>query len=271
MIKYPEIDPVALSIPLPEFLHSFLGTALNIHWYGLAYVLGAYLIYLRMCATREKFGINVSKDEVSDVVFTYGLFFGAIIGGRLGHVLFYDLHIQLQDPLYFLKIWQGGMSFHGGLIGVMVAIWFYANKKNFSFFQVTDWIAPQVPIALFLGRIANFINAELYGRPTDVPWGMVFPTDPLGLARHPSQLYEAFLEGLILFLFLNFVITKKNKTGRHSAYFLIGYGVSRSIVEFYKSPDSVWGNDFLLFSFLTQGQLLSIPMIILGLFILSKK
>ena len=189
MIKYPEIDPVALSIPLPEFLHSFLGTALNIHWYGLAYVLGAYLIYLRMCATREKFGINVSKDEVSDVVFTYGLFFGAIIGGRLGHVLFYDLHIQLQDPLYFLKIWQGGMSFHGGLIGVMVAIWFYANKKNFSFFQVTDWIAPQVPIALFLGRIANFINAELYGRPTDVPWGMVFPTDPLGLARHLSLIH----------------------------------------------------------------------------------
>ena len=150
MIKYPEIDPVALSIPLPEFLHSFLGTAINIHWYGLAYVLGAYLIYLRMSATREKFGINVSKEEVSDVVFTYGLFFGAIIGGRLGHVLFYDLHIQLQDPLYFLKVWQGGMSFHGGLVGVMSAIWFYANKKSFSFFQVTDWIAPQIPIALFL-------------------------------------------------------------------------------------------------------------------------
>ena len=163
MIKYPEIDPVALSIPLPEFLHSVLGTALNIHWYGLAYVLGAYFIYLRMAATREKFDINISREEVSDVVFTYGLFFGAIVGGRLGHVLFYDFHIQLQDPLYFLKIWQGGMSFHGGLIGVMVAMWFYANKKNFTFFQVTDWIAPQVPIALFLGRVANFINAELYG------------------------------------------------------------------------------------------------------------
>ena len=163
------------------------------------------------------------------------------------------------------------MSFHGGLIGVMVAIWFYANKKNFTFFQVTDWIAPQVPIALFLGRVANFINAELYGRPTDVSWGMVFPTDPLGLVRHPSQLYEAFLEGILLFLFLNFVISKKNKVGRHSAYFLIGYGVARSIVEFYKTPDTVWGNDFLLFSFLTQGQLLSIPMIILGMFILSKK
>ena len=130
MIKYPEIDPVALSITLPEFLHSVLGTALNIHWYGLAYVLGAYFIYLRMAATREKFDINISREEVSDVVFTYGLFFGAIVGGRLGHVLFYDFHIQLQDPLYFLKIWQGGMSFHGGLIGVRVAMWFYATKKT---------------------------------------------------------------------------------------------------------------------------------------------
>ena len=187
MIKYPEIDPVALSIPLPEFLHSVLGTALNIHWYGLAYVLGAYFIYLRMAATREKFDINISREEVSDVVFTYGLFFGAIVGGRLGHVLFYDFHIQLQDPLYFLKIWQGGMSFHGGLIGVMVAMWFYANKKNFTFFQVTDWIAPQVPIALFLGRVANFINAELYGRPTDVSWGMVFPTCLLYTSPSPRD------------------------------------------------------------------------------------
>ena len=109
MITYPNIDPVALSIPLPGFLHPYLGDALNIHWYGLAYVLGAYLIYLRMVATRTKFNIDVSKDEVSDVVFTYGLFFGAIVGGRLGHVLFYDLHMQFADPLYFLKIWQGGM------------------------------------------------------------------------------------------------------------------------------------------------------------------
>ena len=271
MITYPNIDPVALSIPLPGFLHPYLGDALNIHWYGLAYVLGAYLIYLRMVATRTKFNIDVSKEEVSDVVFTYGLFFGAIVGGRLGHVLFYDLHMQFADPLYFLKIWQGGMSFHGGLIGVMISMWFYANKKGFTFFQVTDWIAPQVPIALLLGRIANFINAELYGRPTDVPWAMVFPTDPLGLTRHPSQIYEALFEGLLLFLFLNFVINKTNQVGRHSGYFLIGYGLARSISEIYRTPDTVWGNDFLLFSFLTQGQLLSVPMIILGVFILSKK
>lgn len=271
MITYPEISPIALSIPLPDFLHPYLGDALNVHWYGLAYVVGAYLIYLRMAATKLKFNIDVSKDEVSDVVFTYGLFFGAIVGGRLGHVIFYDLHLQLADPLYFLKIWQGGMSFHGGLIGVMVSMLVYANRKGFAFFQVTDWIAPQVPIALFLGRIANFINAELFGRPTDVPWGMVFPTDPLGLVRHPSQIYEAMLEGVMLFIFLNFLIKKTEKVGRHSGYFLIGYGVARSISEIFRTPDTVWGNDFLLFSFLTQGQLLSVPMIVLGVFILSRK
>jgi phosphatidylglycerol:prolipoprotein diacylglycerol transferase len=153
----------------------------------------------------------------------------------------------------------------------MVSMLVYANRKGFAFFQVTDWIAPQVPIALFLGRIANFINAELFGRPTDVPWGMVFPTDPLGLVRHPSQIYEALLEGVMLFIFLNFLIKKTEKVGRHSGYFLIGYGVARSISEIFRTPDAVWGNDFLLFSFLTQGQLLSVPMIVLGVFILSRK
>ena len=267
MINYPNIDPVAISIPIP----GFWGDALNIHWYGLAYVIGAYLIYLRMVATRDNFEIKASKEEVSDVVFTYGLFFGAIIGGRLGSVLFYDLHLQFQDPLYFLKIWEGGMSFHGGLIGVMVALFVYAKNKNYEFFRVTDWVAPQIPIALFLGRIANFINAELYGRETDVAWGMIFPTDTEGLIRHPSQIYEALLEGLLLFIFLNFIIKKSEKIGRHSAYFLIGYGVARSIAEIFRTPDLVWGNDFLLFSFITQGQLLSVPMIILGLIILLRK
>ena len=134
MIKYPEIDPVALSIPLPEFLHSFLGTALNIHWYGLAYVLGAYLIYLRMCATREKFGINVSKDEVSDVVFTYGLFFGAIIGGRLGHVFVLRSSYSIaRSTLFFKDLARRYVFSHGGLLGVMVAIWFYATKRIFFF------------------------------------------------------------------------------------------------------------------------------------------
>tara|TARA_B100000131_G_scaffold307378_1_gene335504 strand:- start:1632 stop:2435 length:804 start_codon:yes stop_codon:yes gene_type:complete len=267
MISYPNIDPVAISIPIP----GFWGDSINIHWYGLAYVVGAFLIYLRLVATRKKFGIEASKDEVSDVVFTYGLFFGAIIGGRLGSVLFYDLHLQFQDPFYFLKIWEGGMSFHGGLIGVIIAMYIYSRKKSYSFFRVTDWIVPQIPIALFLGRIANFINAELYGRETDVAWGMIFPTDPEALIRHPSQLYEAILEGLLLFILLNFVVRSAEKIGRHSAYFLIGYGVARSIAEFFRTPDLVWGNDFLLFSFMTQGQLLSIPMIILGVIILLRK
>ena len=266
MIAYPNIDPVALSIPLPGFLHPYLGDALNIHWYGLAYVLGAYLIFLRMVATRTKFNIDVSKEEVSDVVFTYGLFFGAIVGGRLGHVLFYDLHMQFADPLYFLKIWQGGMSFHGGLIGVMISMWFYANKKGFTFFQVTDWIAPQVPIALFLGRIANFINAELYGRPTDVPWAMVFPTDPLGLTRHPSQIYESFGEGLLLFLIL-FVISKQtNVKGIVSSSFLIFYGLIRFIIEFFRQPDAHIG--YIAFDSLSMGQILCIPMMIIGFFML---
>mgnify|MGYP001225018584 FL=1 len=271
MIKYPEIDPVAISIPLPEFLHSTLGESLNIYWYGIAYVVSAYLIYLRMVATKHKFGISASKEEVSDVVFTYGLFLGVIIGGRLGSVFFYDLHLQLQDPFYFLKIWEGGMSFHGALIGGTLSMFFYARKNNYKFLTITDWVAPQLPIALFLGRIANFINAELYGRETDVSWGMIFPTDPMNLVRHPSQIYEAVLEGIVLFIFLNYVIRSAEKVGRKSAYFLIGYGVARSIAEIFRTPDLVWGNDFLLFSFLTQGQLLSIPMILLGVFILSRK
>ena len=267
MISYPNIDPVAISIPIS----GFWGDALNIHWYGLAYVVGAYLIYLRMVATKDKFGVDISKEEVSDVVFTYGLFFGAILGGRLGSVLFYDLHLQLEDPLYFLKIWQGGMSFHGGLIGVIVVLFIYAKTKNYEFFRITDWVAPQIPIALFLGRIANFINAELYGRETDVAWGMIFPTDPEGLVRHPSQIYEALLEGLFLFILLNYIIKGTEKIGRQSAYFLIGYGVARSIAEIFRTPDLVWGDDFLLFSFMTQGQLLCVPMIILGIIILLRK
>ena len=267
MINYPNIDPIAISIPIP----GFWGDSLNIHWYGLAYVVGAYLIYLRMVATRDRYGIKASKEEVSDVVFTYGLFFGIIIGGRLGSVLFYDLHLQFQDPFYFLKIWEGGMSFHGGLIGGTLAMFLYAKNNNYEFLKITDWVAPQLPIALFLGRIANFINAELYGRETDVSWGMIFPTDPESLVRHPSQIYEALLEGLLLFVFLNFIIRSSEKVGRHSAYFLIGYGIARSIAEIFRTPDLVWGNDFLLFSFMTQGQLLSIPMIILGLIILLRK
>jgi len=163
------------------------------------------------------------------------------------------------------------MSFHGGVIGVMVGVWIFAYRKGYKFFQLTDWLVPQVPIALFLGRIANFINAELYGRPTDVSWGMIFPSDPEGLVRHPSQLYEAFLEGIVLYILLNYFFKPSGNAGKLSGIFLIGYGVARSIAEIFRTPDPVWGSDFLLFSFLTQGQILSIPMIVLGVIILNRK
>lgn len=266
MIEYPNIDPVAISIPIS----GFWGDSLNIYWYGLAYVVGAYLIYLRMLQTRKKFSIEIEKNETEDLVIMYGLLF-AVIGGRLGSVIFYDFHLQLQDPFYFLKIYEGGMAFHGGVIGVMVGVWIFAYRKKYKFFELTDWIVPQIPIALFLGRIANFINAELYGRPTDSAWGMIFPTDPEGLVRHPSQLYEAFLEGIVLYILLNYCFSPSKRAGKLSGIFLIGYGVARSIAEIFRTPDLVWGNDFLLFSFLTQGQILSVPMIILGIIILYRK
>ena len=192
-----------------------------------------------------------------------------IIGGRLGYVIFYNPQYFISSPLDIIKIWEGGMSFHGGLIGVMVAIYFFAKSNGYKFFEISDWLCVSVPIALFLGRIANFINAELYGRPTDISWGMIFPSDPDQLVRHPSQIYEARLEGFLLFLILNFVI-KSKKIGNYSAFFLIGYAVARFIVEIFKQPDYVWGGEFLLLSFLTQGQLLSIPMLILGLIILYR-
>ena len=267
-MEYPSfINPVAISIPIS----GFWGDAINIYWYGISYVLGAYLVYLHAVSRSGKFSIRLTKDEVSDLIIVYGLFFGAVIGGRLGNVLFYEMHLQLEDPLYFLKIWQGGMSFHGGLIGVLISIGIFCYQKNIKFFQIMDWIAPSVPIALFFGRIANFINSELYGRPTEVAWGIIFPTDPQGLVRHPSQIYEALLEGVLLFIFLNFVIKEANKLGRQSGYFLIGYAFARSFAEIFKSPDTVYGNEFLLFSFITPGQLLCIPMLILGVLILNIK
>ena len=266
-MEYPEfINPIAISIPIA----GFWGDSIDIAWYGISYVLGAYLVYWHMVTNRFQFGIDLDKNQTEDLVFFYGLFLGAVVGGRLGSVLFYDLHLQLQDPFYVFKIWQGGMAFHGGLIGVMVTMFIFAKKHNLKFLAITDWLVPSMPIALFLGRIANFINAELYGRATEMPWGMIFPTDPLQIVRHPSQLYEAFLEGIVLFIFLNLFVKRRGYHGRHTAFFLIGYGVLRSIAELFRTPDFVYGNDFLLFSFITQGQLLCIPMIILGVFILRR-
>lgn len=249
-MTYPQIDPVALSLG-----------PLSIHWYGLMYLLAFAFVWLlgRFRANRSDWQAN----QFDDLLF-YGAI-GVIIGGRLGYALFYDLSASLANPLSLLKIWQGGMSFHGGLLGVLVAFWYFGRKTGKGFFEVSDFIAPLVPIGLMLGRIGNFINGELWGRVSDVPWAMVFPgAGPL--PRHPSQLYQAALEGLLLFIILWFYSAKPRPRAAVSGLFLLGYGVFRFIVEFVRVPDPQYG--YLAFGWLTMGQILCLPMILGGIAIM---
>jgi len=249
---YPQIDPVALSLG-----------PLQIHWYGLMYLLGFVGAWLLGRARAERYGWTA--EQVEDLLF-YGAI-GVIVGGRLGYSLFYDLAANLEHPLNVLKVWQGGMSFHGGLLGVLAAFWLFARKTGKSYFAISDFIAPMVPIGLFFGRIGNFINAELWGKVSDVPWAMVFPNGG-PLARHPSMLYEAALEGLVLFLILWFYSSKPKPIGAVSGLFLLGYGVFRFMVEFVRIPDQQYG--YLALDWLTMGQILSLPMIILGTIIMVR-
>jgi phosphatidylglycerol:prolipoprotein diacylglycerol transferase len=199
-------------------------------------------------------------EEISDFLFYIAL--GVILGGRLGYVLFYNLGHYLQHPLEVFYIWTGGMSFHGGMIGVGAALWFYARKTSRPWLAVTDFLTPLVPIGLGPGRIGNFINQELWGKVTDVSWGMVFKTGG-PLPRHPTQLYEAFLEGLVLFLILWFYARAPRPVGAVSAMFLIFYGLFRFLVELVREPDAQLG--YLAFGWVTMGQVLSLPMILGGL------
>jgi phosphatidylglycerol:prolipoprotein diacylglycerol transferase len=251
MIGYPNIDPVAIDLGI-----------LKIHWYGISYVAGICLAwcFLHFRARKQPL-LGWTTDQVGDLIF-YGML-GIIIGGRLGSVLFYNFSYYLQHPIEIFYIQQGGMSFHGGLLGVLVSLWFYNRKINQSFFETTDFLAPVVPIGLFFGRIANFINGELWGAPTNLPWAVIFP-DPAagGIPRHPSQLYEALLEGLILFLIL-WVYSKKIRPKMAvSGLFLLGYGIFRFSVEFIREPDQHIG--YLAFDWFTMGQLLTLPMILFG-------
>jgi phosphatidylglycerol:prolipoprotein diacylglycerol transferase len=251
LINYPNINPVALDIGF-----------VKIHWYGITYVVGILAAWLLLRYRGKQQYWQLSDEQVSDLIF-YAML-GIILGGRLGSVLFYNFSYYLQHPIEVLYIQKGGMSFHGGLIGVLIAVWFFARKTNTSFFKVTDFIAPVVPVGLGCGRIGNFINGELWGAPSNVPWAMIFP-DPAagGIARHPSQLYEAFLEGLILFVILWWFSGKPRPVKAISGLFLLGYGVFRLMVEFVRVPDAHIG--YLAFDWLTMGMLLSLPMILFGI------
>lgn len=246
-MQLPHIDPVFFRIGPLEF-----------RWYGLMYILGfmaAYFIILRRVRQRT---LPLSADDVADVIFNLAV--GVILGGRLGYVVFYNASYYLANPLKVFAVWEGGMSFHGGLIGVILAGLLVARKKGITFFTLADLCALTAPVGLGLGRLGNFINGELFGRVTDMPWGMVF-REGGELPRHPSQLYEAILEGPVLFAILMIVGRKERPAGVEFWTFVAGYGLFRFIVEFFREPDSQLG--FLLGPF-SMGQLLSFPMFLLG-------
>ncbi|ADC61721.1 prolipoprotein diacylglyceryl transferase [Allochromatium vinosum] len=267
MLTYPDIDPVALALG-----------PLKVHWYGLMYLIGFALAWWlgRWRARRPESGWTT--EMVDDLIF-YGVL-GVIVGGRLGYMLFYGFDQILTNPLNLLKVWEGGMSFHGGLIGVMVAIWLFARRHRLHFFQVGDFLAPLVPTGLLAGRIGNFINGELWGHRTEWPWGFQLscerfprqcldqPADALlSPAVHASQLYEAALEGLVLFAVLWIFSSRPRPMMAVSGLFLLGYGGFRFLVEFVREPDAHIG--YLAFDWLTMGQILSLPMMLAGALLLA--
>lgn len=253
MLTHPQIDPVALQLG-----------PISVRWYGLMYLAGFLAAWWLARRRGPRADPPWSAEQVGDLIF-YGAL-GVILGGRFGYVLFYNLSGLAQDPLMLFRIWEGGMSFHGGLLGVLAAMALFARRHGRGFFQVADFVAPLVPLGLCFGRIANFINAELWGRVTQVPWGMVFPgTD--GQPRHPSQLYQAALEGLLLFALLWWFSARPRPPMAVSGLFLLGYGVARVLVEFFREPDAHLG--LVALDWLSMGQLLSLPMIVLGAMLLA--
>jgi phosphatidylglycerol:prolipoprotein diacylglycerol transferase len=246
MFLYPEFDPVALRIG-----------PLAVRWYGITYLVGfaaAWYLGKRRAARADS---PVTALQVDDLIFYAAL--GIILGGRIGYMLFYGFDQLEQNPLNIFRIWEGGMSFHGGLLGVLAAMWLYARRLGKGFFEVMDFVAPLVPLGLGAGRIGNFINGELWGAPTTVPWAFIVN----GEARHPSQLYEAGLEGLALFTILWLYSSRPRPTMAVSALFLLGYGLFRFSVEFVRLPDAHIG--YLAFGWVTMGQVLTLPMLVLGL------
>ncbi|VFP83902.1 Prolipoprotein diacylglyceryl transferase [Candidatus Erwinia haradaeae] len=272
-LVFPQFDPVIASIG-----------PVSLHWYGLMYVISFILV--RWIARRRvhKYGGIWNKDAVDDLI--YSGFLGVVFGGRLGYALFYNFPVFLHNPLYVFHVWKGGMSFHGGFIGVIIALWIFSHRTQRNFFVISDFIAPLIPLGLGAGRLGNYINGELWGRvDPNLPWAMLFPNsysediklaanDPEWqqmivtygvLPRHPSQLYEAFLEGFVLFIVLHFFIFHRPRpVGAVSALFLILYSVFRIFVEFFRQPDQQIG----LFYGISMGQILSVPMCIAGIILM---
>jgi phosphatidylglycerol:prolipoprotein diacylglycerol transferase len=255
-MMFPEFDPVALQIG-----------PIAIRWYALAYIVGILLAW-RYCIRQAQLPPQrVTRNQLDDLMFWITI--GIIVGGRLGQVLLWEPQLYLANPLEIFMIWRGGMAFHGGLIGVIVAILLYARKQKVSPFAFSDVIAASTPIGLFLGRVANFVNGELVGRPTDVPWAFIFPQVDMQL-RHPSQLYQATLEGILLFIFLHWAARQqwiRERLGMMTGLFLMGYAVARSIGEIFREPEVSLG----AYSFVTWGQILSVPMFLFGLYLVMRK
>ena len=254
-MKYIVIDPVIADLGF-----------VKVYWYGVMYLLAFLSAYL-LARYRIKSEVLWNTKHVDDLIF-YGAL-GAVLGGRLGYLMFYNWSVFISNPLTFFNFQNGGMSFHGGFLGVLLAMVIFNKKYQFTFFQTTDFIAPLIPLGLGFGRIGNYINGELWGRVTDSSWGILAP-DQSGLweKRFPTQLYEAFLEGLVLFFMLWLFSNKKPQVMATSSLFLIFYGIFRFIIEFVRAPDSHIG--YLAFDWLTMGQLLSIPMIFIGIYLLIK-
>lgn len=250
-LNFPDISPIMFSVG-----------PIAIRWYSMAYLFGILIGWYLIGKNVKKYDLGLTKANIEDLIFYLTL--GIILGGRLGYVLFYGKGYFLENPLRIFALWQGGMSFHGGVLGVIVALRFFARKINYSFLQMTDLVVLYAPIGIFCGRIANFINDELWGRVTDVPWAVRFPSGGY-LPRHPSQLYEALFEGLVMFAVLNFLWRYEWVRKRHgfvSALFVALYGVFRIAMEQFREPDEQMG---FFFNGITMGQILSVPLILLGL------
>ncbi len=251
-IVFPQIDPVIFELG-----------PLAVRWYGLMYLIGLGFAYFLAMREIKRGRSPFNEQQVGDLLF-YG-FMGAVLGGRIGYVFFYQFERFLNDPLYLFMITEGGMSFHGGLLGVIAVLVLFARKTKTTLFQIGDFVAPLAPLGLAAGRFGNFLNGELWGRTTDVPWGIVFPgagTDP----RHPSQLYQFFMEGLLLFIIVYWYSRKPRAVGSVGGLFLLGYGVFRFIAEYFRQPDDHLG---LLTLGMSMGQWLSLPMVAAGAIVMT--